>query len=57
MSANKLDNKDTNNINHELKQLVMSMIKQENPDWIAPNGTCAKCVEYYDNLDELVEIV
>jgi len=43
-------------LNTEIEHLVIDMIKKRNSDWIEPDGACPKCIEYYKNLDEMVDI-
>ena len=34
----------------ELRRHTLRMIRRSHPDWVAENGSCKKCVEYYEQL-------
>lgn len=56
MSECKLCKKDTDRLNHEIEQALMESIKKDHPNWIEADGACAECINYYNNLDNIVEI-
>ncbi len=44
--------KDSHDILYELDSLVISLIKKHNPQWVEEDGSCQKCVDYYNNFKE-----
>ena len=36
--------------NEEIRDYVLSVIRKNNPNWVAEDGSCAKCWEHYRNL-------
>ena len=53
----KLCNSETDKLNHKIKHFVLSFIKEQHPDWVEKDGSCKKCLNYYENLDKVVEVV
>ena len=47
----------TSQLHRVVEQYVISVIRRENPDWIEADGSCPACIEYYNNLDDAVEVV
>jgi len=47
---------DAPSLDEKIDDLVMDMIKRNNPKWVESDGACAKCVVYYENLSNIVEI-
>ena len=57
MSECKLCNKDVDNLNDEIEHAVMELIKKENPEWVEADGACNECLNYYSDLDNIVEVL
>ena len=57
MNNCKICHTETDNLYFELEGMVINMIRKENPNWIESDGGCKRCVEYYKNLDDAVEIL
>ncbi|MGH7806504.1 MAG: hypothetical protein ACRENT_00230 [Thermodesulfobacteriota bacterium] len=36
---------------------VLDFIKKQHPEWTEKDGACPKCIEYYEDLDDMVSIV
>jgi len=36
--------------------MVIEMIKQKNPNWVESDGACTRCINYYVDLDNAVEV-
>lgn len=49
-----LCHKETDTLYHIAEQAVIDLIKRDHPEWVQPDGACAKCVEYYESLDDAV---
>ena len=43
-------------INQIAKKFMLDTIRSEHPEWVEEDGTCKKCMEYYESLDYLVTI-
>lgn len=56
MAQCQLCHNSVDSLEHEIEQLVIDMIKKSNPDWVAEDGACYRCIEYYRSLDNMVEI-
>ena len=41
----------------EFEAYVLDVIKSEHPEWIEPDGDCARCVAYYHSLDHAIQLV
>jgi hypothetical protein len=52
-----LCNTETDNLNNILERETLNMIKRDNPDWIETDGSCQKCTDYYNSLDDIVEVI
>ena len=48
--------KGVQSLEHDIEHLVMELIKKEHKEWVESDGACPKCVEYYDGLDDMVEV-
>jgi len=51
-----LCNKTVDSLEHEIEQLLIEMIKKKNADWVEADGACAKCIDYYKALDDMVQV-
>jgi len=40
----------------KIEASVIEMIKNNNPDWIEADGSCKKCISYYENLNDMIEM-
>ena len=38
------------------EQYVLSIIREEHPEWVKHDGTCERCEEYYKSLDVLIAL-
>ena len=38
------------------QQYVLSVIRIEHPEWIEQDGTCERCEQYYESLDNLIAL-
>ena len=56
MESCKLCGKEVDSIVHEAEQIVLKMIKRMNPNWVQSDGGCEKCIKYYKNLDDTVQV-
>lgn len=52
----KLCNETTDTLVKKVESSVIDMIKKHNPDWVESDGTCKKCVVYYENLHRMIEV-
>jgi len=50
----KLCDEATDNLVKQVETSVLDMIKKHHPDWVETDGSCKKCVAYYENLDQLI---
>ena len=48
--------KSNDSLEHVAEQWLLSEIRKEHPDWVENNGGCSKCVAYYRNLDNVIEL-
>ena len=39
------------------EQYVLSIIKEEHPEWVEQDGACKKCLEHYQALDNAIKII
>ncbi len=39
----------------EFEQYVLNVIEEEHPEWVEPDGSCPRCVHYYQSLDHVFE--
>jgi len=37
----------------EIERYILNAIRRNHPEWVASDGTCRKCWEYYCSLGEL----
>lgn len=49
--------KNTDSLSHIAEQWLIDKIRADHPDWIANDGACPKCIEYYEKLDKEIEVV
>ena len=47
---------DAPSLDEKIEDLVMDMIKRNNPNWVESDGACKRCVVYYENLSKIVEV-
>ena len=38
------------------EQYVLSVIREEHPEWIDRDGSCSRCEQYYKYLDDLISL-
>ena len=38
------------------EQYVLSVIREEHPEWIDKDGSCGLCEKYYKSLDDLISL-
>ena len=50
----KLYDKPAEVIVKQIEASVLNMIKNNNPEWVEEDGSCEKCVSYYENLDQVI---
>ena len=50
----KLCDKPAEVIVKQIEASVLDMIKNNNPEWVEEDGSCEKCVSYYENLDQVI---
>ena len=43
-------------LDQEIEDIVIEMIKKENPQWVESDGACTRCISHYSGLDDAVEI-
>ncbi|MEE8060127.1 MAG: hypothetical protein V3U54_06475 [Thermodesulfobacteriota bacterium] len=48
--------KDTDSVEHLTEQILIDLIKMDHPEWVDDDGVCTPCIEYYNNLENAVEI-
>jgi len=48
---------ETESLSNIVEREVIQMIKRDHPNWVESDGSCQKCVEYYDALDDIVEVI
>lgn len=56
MAVCKLCGKPTESLYHVTEQLVLDMIRRDHPDWVEADGSCRRCVEYYEGLDDALKV-
>lgn len=37
----------------EIEQYILDVIKEAHPGWVKEDGSCAACIDYYNNLDKI----
>ncbi len=42
---------------HIAEKATLKLIQQMNPNWASSDGSCEKCLEYYQNLDKKVVLL
>ncbi len=57
MKTCKLCGTESQRLNQELEDIVINMIKKEHPEWVASDGACQRCFEYYDQLESEIEVI
>ncbi len=57
MDVCKLCGEPADSLLHEIEELVMEMIKESNPDWLREDGSCQKCIDHYQDLDNAIQII
>ena len=50
----KLCDKPAKVIVEQIESSVLEMIKRHNPEWVEEDGSCEKCVSYYEKLDQVM---
>ena len=53
----KLCNKEVDSLIHSLEHFGINFIKEQNPEWVQEDRACPKCIDYYKNLDKIVEVI
>ncbi len=38
----------------QIETSVLEMIKKNNPEWVAEDGSCEKCIAHYKSLDQII---
>ena len=54
MAPCKLCDDSTDDLVKDIEASVIDMIRKQRPEWVEADGSCKKCISYYDNLDKLV---
>ena len=49
-------NESTDSLEEQINASVIEMIKKNNPEWVETDGSCKKCADHYENLDQMVEL-
>ena len=44
---------DATSLQEEAERFVLALIRQEYPEWVEADGTCPRCLAYYESLDEI----
>ena len=44
------------NLHDIAEQYLLEIIKSEHPEWVEDDGSCSRCEEYYNHLDDLIEL-
>ena len=44
---------DATSLEEAAERFVLDLIRQECPEWVENDGTCPKCLAYYESLDEI----
>lgn len=57
MPACKIGNEEVNALSQVAERWVLDFIKKQHPEWVHEDGTCPRCIEYYENLDNVVSVV
>ena len=50
----KLCDEPTDNLVKDIETSVINMIREHRPEWVEADGSCEKCISYYENLDKLI---
>ncbi len=48
------DESSADTLAEQIESSVLDMIKKHNPQWVETDGSCKKCMTYYENLDKLI---
>ncbi len=54
MDPCKLCDDSTDDLVKDIEASVIDMIRKQRPEWVETDGSCKKCISYYENLDKLV---
>lgn len=38
------------------EQYLLSVIREEHPEWVDKDGSCERCEKYYKSLDNLISL-
>ena len=49
--------KEVTSLHREAERFVLDFIRQTHPEWVREDGSCPKCLAYYERLDEAVSVV
>lgn len=44
----------TDKLIKDIETSVIDMIRTQRPEWVETDGSCEKCVSYYQNLDKVI---
>ena len=53
METCKLCENEVESIAYVAEKWLIEIIKEKNPQWVAPDGACQKCIDYYKGLDNI----
>lgn len=44
----------TDKLVKDIEASVIDMIRKQRPEWVENDGSCKKCISYYQNLDKVI---
>jgi len=50
--CNKMMEEETIKACEDAKDWVVKAIKRDHPEWVASDGSCPRCLSYYNNLGQ-----
>lgn len=50
-------NEEVSNISKIAEIWLKDLIKKENPSWVSEDGACLECLDYYHDLQGVVEVI
>ncbi len=43
--------KEVNQLHYDIEQWILDTIRENHPHWVAEDGSCEPCVQYYGGLN------
>jgi len=45
--------KQVNQLHYDIEKWILDTIIREHPDWVDKDGSCQRCINYYESLDKI----